>query len=129
MASILVVDDELNVRQLVRRILERAGHKVSEASNGLEAIAKLREKTFNLAILDVVMPGKGGIETLVEIRNDFRALKIIIISGKIDITSTAFQNITSHFGVQRILKKPFAPEDLLREVDALLDAGGGGTRS
>jgi DNA-binding response OmpR family regulator len=120
MAAILVVDDEPNVRILLRRILERAGHSVDEASNGVEALSLLAAKPFDLAILDVVMPEKGGIETLVDIRADFKALKIIVISGKVDIFSTTFQSLVGHFGASRILAKPFDAAELLREVESLL---------
>ena len=120
MASILVADDELNVRQLLRRILEKAGHRVTEANDGEQVMARLHEKKFDLVIIDVVMPIKGGIETLIDMREDFRGIKIIIISGKVDTSSTAFTNLTAHFGAQRVMRKPFETEQLLREVNSLL---------
>jgi DNA-binding NtrC family response regulator len=124
MASILVVDDERNVRLLLKRILERAGYQVTEASNGEEAIRHLGARHYDLAIMDVVMPGKGGIETLMDIHSDYSGLKVIVISGKVDVNSTSFRNLASHFGASRIVRKPFDVEGLLREVDGLLRSPG-----
>jgi CheY-like chemotaxis protein len=120
MASILVVDDERNVRQLLRRVLERAGYEVTEASNGEEAVSRIASGRFDLAIMDVVMPGKGGIEALMDIHSDYKNLKVIIISGKVDTASASFRSLASHFGASRIVRKPFDVEALLREVDSLL---------
>ncbi len=119
MARILVADDEQNIRLLLRRVLERAGHTVAEAANGNQALELLGRMRFDLVILDVVMPGKGGIETLIEARDDNRDLKVIVISGKVDTTSQAFQNLASHFGASRIVSKPFEPADIIRDVEEL----------
>lgn len=119
MARILVVDDEQNIRLLLRRVLERAGHTVAEAANGNQALELLGRMHFDLAILDVVMPGKGGIETLIEARDDYRDLKVIVISGKVNTSSQAFQNLASHFGASRILPKPFEPADIIKDVEEL----------
>jgi CheY-like chemotaxis protein len=120
MALILVADDEENVRAVIRRVLSRAGHEVAEAADGEQALALLGQRHFDLAVLDIVMPRKGGIETLMQIYADSRNLKILIISGKVDTGSDAFRNLTARFGASRILKKPFGAEELLAEVDALL---------
>ncbi len=119
MARILVADDEQNIRLLIRRVLERAGHSVAEASNGAEVLQLIRSQRFDVVILDVVMPVKGGIETLMEFGDEYRNLKVIVISGKVDITSEAFQNLASHFGASRIVPKPFEPADLVKDVEEL----------
>src|SRR5258706_118632 len=61
MPSILVADDEDGIRQFLRRVLESAGYEVSEASNGREAMAQVRQRTFDLAIIDLVMPEQEGL--------------------------------------------------------------------
>jgi DNA-binding response OmpR family regulator len=123
MAAILVVDDEPGIRQMLSRILQKAGYEVGTASDGEEALSRLREKKFALAILDVVMPGKGGVETFLEIRNEFKDLKVIIVSGKIDLTSSTFKGFAGHFGVARVVQKPYEPDTLLREIHELLKEG------
>jgi DNA-binding response OmpR family regulator len=124
MAAILIVDDEPGIRQMLARVLQAAGYEVGTASNGEEAIARLKEKTYALAILDVVMPGKGGVETFLEIRGTFKDLKVIIVSGKIDLSSSTFRGFAGHFGVARVVQKPYEPETILREVRSLLGDGG-----
>ena len=120
MARILVVDDEPGIRQILARVLQKAGHEVGSASNGEDALRMLREKKYDLAIVDVVMPGKGGVETIIEMNEAYKDLKVIIVSGKVDVSSTTFQGLAGHFGVSRIVKKPYEPETMLRAVYELL---------
>ncbi|MBI2970532.1 MAG: response regulator, partial [Gammaproteobacteria bacterium] len=68
MARILVVDDYADFREVVRLLLERQGHEVLEAEDGIEAVQVCRNSHPDLVILDIFMPGKDGIETLWEIR-------------------------------------------------------------
>jgi DNA-binding response OmpR family regulator len=120
MAVILVVDDEAGIRNVIRRTLERAGHEVVEAVDGEQAMGLLGKRAVDLAIMDVVMPRKGGIEALLELRRDLSLLKVILISGKVDIDSDAFKNLSAQFRVSQVMAKPFNGTDLLAAVDALL---------
>lgn len=122
MADILVLDDEESIRLILRKTLEGAGHRVDEASNGVEGIALMQEKHFDLAVIDVVMPRKGGLETLMEIHAKRPDIKAIIISGKIDLESEAFRNFSRLFGAVRTLKKPFRIEAILQAVEETLQA-------
>jgi DNA-binding NtrC family response regulator len=121
MASILVIDDEESIRLILRKVLEGSGHHVEEASNGVEGLALIKEKRFDLVFLDVVMPEKGGLETLMEIHARLPDTKAIVISGKIDLESEAFRNFTRLFGGTRTLKKPFHLATVIREVEEALD--------
>jgi DNA-binding NtrC family response regulator len=127
MAAILVVDDEDGIRRVIRAILEVEGHEIHEAINGEQALARLRAGRFDLAIMDVMMPGKGGLDTLLEIHEEFPRLKVIVVSGRIDVSSPAFQNLASHFGATRILQKPLEPRRLREEVKAMLEESEGGS--
>jgi CheY-like chemotaxis protein len=120
MARILVMDDEATAREMVRQALQSRGHEVVESADGNEGLALLRGGGFALAVVDVMMPGKGGVETLIDIHSEFRNLKVIVISGKIDVDSDAFRSLAEHFGASRILRKPFEMNDLLAAVDQLL---------
>ncbi len=122
MAHILVADDEAEVRAIIRRMLVKAGHEVAEAANGEEVVALLAGNRFDLAVIDVVMPRKGGVETLMEIHSQLRGMKVVVITGQVDIDSDAFRNLVTHFGASRVLRKPFKMEELLAEVSALLSA-------
>jgi CheY-like chemotaxis protein len=120
MARILVMDDEATAREMVRQALESRGHEVVETDDGTSGLQMLQGGGFALVVVDVMMPGKGGVETLIDIHRDFKNLKVIVISGKIDVDSDAFRRLAEHFGASRILRKPFAVQELLEAVDALL---------
>ena len=120
MARILVMDDEATAREMVRQALESRGHEVVESADGNEGLALLRGGGFALAVVDVMMPGKGGVETLIDIHREFRNLKVIVVSGKIDVDSDAFRGLAEHFGASRILRKPFEMNELLAAIDQLL---------
>jgi DNA-binding response OmpR family regulator len=120
MARILVVDDEATAREMARQALQSGGHEVVEAADGNAGMELLRSGGFAAIVIDVMMPGKGGVETLIDIHRDFKSVKVIVVSGKIDVDSDAFRGLAEHFGASRILRKPFAAADLLAAVDSLL---------
>ena len=81
MSKILVIDDDKNIRSLLRDFLERDGYEVMEAENGKVGLKLFRENGADLVITDLIMPEKEGIETIRELRRDFSDVKIIAISG------------------------------------------------
>jgi CheY-like chemotaxis protein len=117
-ARILVADDEPSMRQFLRIILGE-DHEVSEAANGLEALDLARELAPDLLILDVMMPGRSGLEVLAEVRRDPRLAEIPVIM------ITAWDDVQAHALAARaelVLTKPFDPEDLRTAVERLLEA-------
>ncbi len=78
-ARLLVVDDEENIRFLFKEELEEEGYSVDVASNGLEALDKIKQAVFDLVILDIKMPGMNGIEALNEIKNTNKNLPVILV--------------------------------------------------
>ena len=119
MANILIVDDVPVIRKNITRTLEKYQHSIMEASNGVKALKLLHEKKFDLIILDIMMPNKGGIETLLDIKN-IQSLKKIIITGVIQTDSEAFHNLINQFGVKKILFKPFTKKQLVDAIDEVL---------
>ena len=107
MACILVVDDEEFVRVTLRQMLEKAGHQVFEAANGVEALCALEKHEANLVITDIIMPEKEGIETIMELRRRKPGLKIIAISGGGRTGNTIYLDLAKSFGATNILAKPF----------------------
>ena len=119
MAKILVVDDEELVRQMLRHTLEYAGFEVQEAENGLEAIEKHKNNPADLIIIDIIMPEKEGIETIIEIRRAYSDIKLIAISGFGE--DSPYLMMAKHLGADFILDKPFSSDDLLKKVKILLE--------
>ncbi len=121
MASILISDDEPAIRKLLSVMFTDAGHIVYQASNGLEAIKVLEEKKVDVLIIDIVMPEKGGIETIMQVRDGHPDLELIIISGRVSIDNDAFQNLVKQYRVHKVFDKPFMREDIFECVRLLLE--------
>ena len=121
MASILIIDDELQIRVMMRRILEKVGYDVYEASDGKEGIKLFRAKPTDLVITDIIMPEKEGLETILDLRHDFPKIKIIAISGGGKTGLPNFLPAAKKFGAIRTLPKPFGKDDLLKLVREVLD--------
>jgi two-component system, chemotaxis family, chemotaxis protein CheY len=112
--SVLLADDDEAVRRLLRSVLEGSGLKVLEAGNGTEALALARTSEFGIAIVDLVMPDKDGLETIRELRRLQPAVRIIAISG------ADYLKIASRLGADAILAKPIHAGDLTACVSKLL---------
>jgi GAF domain-containing protein/DNA-binding response OmpR family regulator/anti-sigma regulatory factor (Ser/Thr protein kinase) len=118
----LVVDDDADLRQLVRRILEREGYAVLEAENGRVALERARETPPGLVVLDLTMPEMDGFEFVREFRahEAWRAVPIIVVTAK-DLSDEDRARLNG--GVERILQKgAYSREALLREVRDLVAA-------
>ncbi|MBI4676322.1 MAG: response regulator [Elusimicrobia bacterium] len=111
--KILVADDDLAIRERLRRALVSKGHEVVPAEDGEAALAKAQEGRFQLAILDLVMPKKGGIETLEALKNLDPGIEVVIVTG---YASQASATEAIQRGAYAYLIKPF---DML-ELEALL---------
>ncbi len=120
MARILVVDDDKLFLQFVRDSLQDVGHQVVEASGGLPAMEIVESEVFDLLIVDVVMPDKGGIETMIDAHALRNELPIIMVSGKVPTNTDAFQRLVQKFGAREVLSKPFDATTLLSAVNAAL---------
>ena len=118
MARILVIDDEPQVRRLIRQMLARAGHEVVEAADGAEGLASVRTARPDVIVTDILMPNKEGIETVRELNREAPGLPILVISG--NPGSTLYMEMAKMLGAHAALAKPFRAAELLRAVDALL---------
>lgn len=115
-AMVLVADDEREVRDLVREILEPQ-FCLCEARNGKEVLEQVERTAIDLLILDLVMPGMEGIETLRALRARRPELRILVISGAF---GGSLLNCATILGAHAALKKPFSCEALLSSVRTLL---------
>ncbi len=120
MARILVIDDDVQVRGAVRRILERAGHTVEDVGNGDAGLRAHRERPADLIITDIFMPERDGIETVRELRRESPQVKIIVISGGDRTQTMDLRKDAELLGAARSLRKPFELAELVRAVGELL---------
>lgn len=118
---ILVVDDEEQVRKMLRKMLEREGYEVVEAADGNEAINRHSEQSFDLIITDIIMPGKEGIETIIEIKNNDPEAQFIVVSGSCWYGSDVEFDMAKILGA-KILRKPFEREALLNVIKQMQDS-------
>ena len=120
MACILVIDDQDELRETLRAILEEGGYEVREASNGREGIACCQTHTIALVITDLLMPEQEGIETIQQLRTMTPPPKIIAISGGGYTGRLDFLGAAAVLGADRTLQKPIRARDLLTTVQDLL---------
>ncbi|MDH4207147.1 MAG: response regulator [Desulfobacteraceae bacterium] len=123
MARILVIDDDVLVLDMLYESLTREGYDVLRASNGEQGLKLYREDPVDLIITDLIMPEKEGIETIIELRQDFPDVKIIAISGGGRIGTNNYLHLAKIFGVQRTFTKPVAREQLLDAIKELIKEG------
>ena len=122
MARILVVDDEPQVRGLIRRVLEHEGHTVELAQDGDLAVKAYRSNPADLVILDIYMPEKEGLETILELRDEYPEIRIVAMSGGGGAFGYDPLETAEHFGVERTITKPFDAGALLAAVNEVLIA-------
>ncbi len=118
--GILVVDDEEQMRSIIRQLLENAGYSVMEAPDGKVALWLFKEMPADLIITDIIMPEKEGLETIMELKRDFPKVKIIAISGGGQGSPGQYLSIAKKMGADHTLTKPFEKEELLKAVKNLL---------
>lgn len=122
MASILLIDDDAGVRRFVSAVLQRAGHKVLEAADGLKGLRALAENSVDLVITDLIMPEKEGLETIHELRQTGSKVGILAISGGFPGNPLNILDMAKRIGADAALGKPFTPSELLDAVERLLRA-------
>ena len=116
MKRVLIIDDEPLARYTMKAILEEEGFEIMEASNGQEGIDADRARPADPIITDIIMPEKGGIETILELQRERPDVKIIAISGGGRLNSHIPLKIAQRVGAARVLSKPFGVADLIRTV-------------
>lgn len=117
-SMILVVEDNVSTRALLQQMLELEGYDVVAVGDGVSALARIRERTPALVILDVMMPGVDGVTVLKQIREDeaTRELPVIMLTALDDPEST-WKGWTA--GCHYYMTKPFDPEDIIKVVNDL----------
>ena len=120
MARILLIDDDATVRYALKQVLERAGHQVEEATDGLAGVEKYTASRSDLVITDIIMPNQEGIETIIKLRLLAPDLAIIAMSGGGRTGNRDFLAMAEKLGAAKVMAKPFRPKELVEAVAALL---------
>lgn len=122
MATILVVDDDALIRRALSLALERVGHAVLTAENGLEGSNQAREAAVDLAIVDIHMPDMDGLELLVQLRATAPTLPVIVMSGGDQTQDLSLLKDVKLLGAAGALAKPFSLDELYGLVAGVLAA-------
>ena len=120
MQRILVIDDDEQMRALLRDILERAGYEVTEAQHGLEGLKLFRARPADLVVTDLIMPEKEGVETILELRAEYPEVPIIAVSGWGRNGPRDYLEIAARLGARRTVAKPFTRQEILAAVQQSL---------
>ncbi len=125
MYNILVVDDEARIRSIVKKYAEFEGHKVFEAADGMEAVYLCRNNTFDIIIMDIMMPELDGFTASRQIRK-ITSTPIIMLSAR----GEEYDKINGfEIGVDDYVVKPFSPKELMLRIDAIMKRVGAHTSS
>lgn len=112
-ANILIIDDEESMRLACIQTLEDAGHRAQAAESGFQALEKIDKESFDVVILDLMMPGISGMEILKKIKEKYQSLGVIVITGYASIESAVEAMKT---GADDYITKPFTPDTLISVV-------------
>jgi DNA-binding NtrC family response regulator len=122
MARILIIDDESQIRSMLRLMLERVGYEIAEAPDGIEGIRQYRENPADLIITDLIMPNKDGIGMIIDLKKEFPKVKIIAMSGGGVNRPEGYLDGAKKLGATRTLTKPIDRDEMLKAVkDTLKD--------
>ena len=116
MIRLLIVDDEPDIREIIRRYAELEGYEITEAGDGFEALALCREHDYDAAVMDIMMPGMDGFTACREIRK-FKDVPMLMLSAK---GSESDKLLGFEMGVDDYVVKPFSPRELMARLKVII---------
>lgn len=120
MASILLVEDDQQMRALLKLLLTSSGYEVHDVPNGRRAFDEYQQHRFDLVITDLVMPEIDGLEVIMELLRRDKDMRIIAISGAGEDGGKEYLRIAQKLGAQLTLSKPFTNKEFLQAVSLAL---------
>ncbi len=120
MARVLVVDDDDQICAVVRRLLETEGHEVVAALSVNQAIAELKSELYDIVLIDLVMPKKGGIDLIMELKETNSTVKYVVMSGQVPVSGESVTRLVERYGAASALAKPFSKAELVSAIDRAL---------
>jgi len=121
MARVIVIDDQEPIRRIVRTALERAGHEVLDAADGEVGLQLLERHATDVVLSDIFMPGMDGIQMLRQIRRQFPAVKVIVMSGGDSTGMLDLRRDAELLGAVKSLPKPFTTHEIVEIVNSVLE--------
>jgi len=116
MKRVLIIDDELMIRSVLKKILEREGFNAITASDGEEGMNLFNKEPADLVITDILMPNKEGTEVIRELKEDYENVPIIAISGGGQISAKTHLDALKLFDIDAVFKKPIEKAEFLTAV-------------
>jgi DNA-binding response OmpR family regulator len=122
MTRILIIDDEVQIREMLREAFKDGGYEVMEAQDGAEGMKKVQEAPMALVVMDILMPEREGLETIRALRLEYPDVKIVAISGGLArLPELDVLFLASKAGAHRTFQKPFHLHELLEASRLLLE--------
>jgi len=120
MPGILLVEDDKELREMLKISLIRHKYSILEAENGKDAIAHFRPAVTDLVVTDLIMPEEDGLKVIMKLRELKPGIKIIAISGGGKAGPGSYLNMAKALGADAIFSKPFSVNELIARIDSLL---------
>lgn len=121
MAGILIVEDDKDLREMLKTSLLMRKYTVLEASDGKEALLKFRPSVTDMVITDLIMPDEDGLKVIMKIKEIKPSVKIIAISGGGKAGPGNYLNLAKALGADEIFPKPFSINEMIKKIDELLN--------
>jgi CheY-like chemotaxis protein len=121
MPGVLIVEDDKELREMLKLSLLRRGITVLEAENGKDAIVHFKPLLTDLVVTDLIMPEEDGLKVVIKLRELKPTIKIIAISGGGKVGPGSYLNLAKALGADAIYSKPFSVNDLIAKIEQLLD--------
>jgi DNA-binding response OmpR family regulator len=121
MPGILIVEDDKDLREMLKILLSKRKYTVLEASDGKEAILHFKPAITDLVITDLIMPDEDGLKVILKIKEIKPSIKIIAISGGGKAGPGNYLNVARALGADEVFPKPFSLNDLISKIDSILN--------
>ncbi len=120
MSVILLIEDDKELREMLKTALRRKDHVVIEAENGKEALIHFKPGVTDLVITDLIMPDEDGLKVIMKIRDLKKGIKVIAISGGGKAGPGSYLNLAKALGADAVYSKPFSINDIILKIEELL---------
>ena len=122
MPGVIIVEDDKELREMLKLSLSRRNFTVFEADNGKSAIAHFKPTITDLVVTDLIMPEEDGLKVVIKLRELKPTIKIIAISGGGKVGPGSYLNLAKALGADAIYSKPFSINDLIAKIEQLLES-------